>query len=287
MKSSRRYRRFVNQKRRLARPFVKILIALLVFIGIFIFIKMNTRYWNGEDKIGIVNQKENGDAEVTLVDPKLDEIVSLTVPGNTEVEVAKNLGTMRLKNVWQLGINEGVGGNLVAQTVTRNFLFPVFLWRDIKGKTNIPLGDRVYLKLFDLKTKNPERTEIDLGKSQFLKRELLKDGEIGFRLYGEMSERLTAYFADDDFAGKDVKIYIKDATGSFGVAQRLGRIVEVVGGKVVTIEKLPLEDSDCTVLGKDKKIVSKISKLFSCKAGRGNTDYDLEIRLGKGFAARF
>ena len=188
------------------RKFWFFIIPICLFA--YLFIRLNTGYWNGIDKITTVVERENGDTEVVLVDPKLKEIVYLIIPGDTEVSVARNLGTMRLKNVWRLGINEGIGGSLVAQTVTRNFMFPVTLWIDVNGGTNIPIGDRFLLKIFNLKTKNLDKTEINLGEGQFLKRGILSDGELGYKLYGQISNRLTVYFADDVFVGK--KIYIKD-----------------------------------------------------------------------------
>lgn len=259
----------------------KIVISVLIFLGAYLFIVFNSRYWNGNDKVAKVVEKNNGDTEVVLVDPKLGEVIVLTIPGDTEVSVAKNYGVMRLKNVWQLGVNEGLEGSLVAKTVTQNFLFPLVLWKDAQGKTNVPPGDRFFLKFFELKTKNLETTQIDLAKSQFLKKDRLMDGEVGYRLNGKISERLTAYFSDNDF--QDKKIYIKDATGRFGPADNIGRILEVLGGKVVTIEKLPQEKLNCVVSGKNKKMISKVAILFSCEGGGKGSDFDLEVKIGSNF----
>lgn len=258
------------------------ILPLLLLILLGVFVRIDTRYWNGKDKINLVQQNGDGSVVVKVYDPSLEEVVALQIPGDTEVSVSRNLGTLRLKNVWQLGINEGLEGKLLTETVTKNFLFPVFLWRGVKGETNLPFGDRLYLKFFDIKTKNSERTEIDLWKSQFLKKMKLTDGETGYKLQGEMSERLTSYFVDEDLEGK--KIYIKDATGISGIGERVGKVIEVMGGKVVTIEKGTLEDSDCVVAGGLSK---KVARVFSCKVGKGKTDFDLEIVLGRQFAKRY
>lgn len=257
-------------------------LPLLVLILLGVFIRINTRYWNGKDKIYLVQQNGDGSVTVKVYDPTLEEVIALQIPGDTEVSVSRNLGTLRLKNVWQLGINEGLGGKLLTETVTKNFLFPVFLWRGVEGETNLPLGDRLCLKFFDIKTRNSERTEIDLWKSQFLKKMKLTDGETGYKLQGEMSERLTVYFVNEDLEGK--RIYIKDATGTVGIGERVGEVIEVMGGKVVTIEKAAPEDSDCLVTGDLSK---KIARVFSCTVGKGKTDFDLEVVLGRQFAKRY
>lgn len=271
------------KRKKLPLPYMKIFVAVLIclFLLGYLFIRVNTHFWNGNDKIAKVVEKNNGDTEVVLIDPKFGEIIIFTIPGDTEVSVAKNYGVMRLKNVWQLGVNEGLGGSLVSQTVSQNFLFPLVLWENVERKTNIPLGDRLFLRFFELKTKNLEKTEIDLAKSQFLRKGKLSDGEMGFKLNGKISERLTAYFNDPEFQNK--KIYIKDATGKFGITENMGRILEVFGGKIVAIEKLPQEKLRCEVWGKNKKMVFKVAMLFSCKSQGEESNFDLEIRVGSEF----
>jgi len=259
------------------------LLVLLVAVFGIIF-KLNTRYWNGEDKVNVVEQNSDGGVSVKVYDPKLEEIVTLIIPGETEISVSRNLGILRLKNVWQLSVNEKIGGKLLTQTVTKNFLFPVFLWKGSDGSTNVPFGDRLLIWIFEKRTKNLQKTEIDLGKSQFVRKLKLNDGEIGYKLPGAISERLTVYFVDNDFLVDSPKVYIKDATGTFGVSENVGRVIEVMGGKVVTIEKAQGQDSDCTVWG---TLAKKIVRIFDCKVDKRTSNFDLEIVLGKSFAKRF
>lgn len=260
-----------------------IFILPLLILGLIFFVNTNKKYWDGESKVASVDQEENGDTTVILRDPILDEIISFIIPGETEVVVARSLGTMRLKNVWQLGVNEGVGGELVAKTIMSNFLFPVSLWIDANERTNIPLVDRIIMKLFDLQIKDIDRTEINLAQSLFLKKGMLTDGESGYKLNGGPPERLTSYFVDDNFEGMEV--YIKDASGKLGVAEKIGMVLEVMGGKVIAIEKMSTEKGGCGVLVKDKgqQIVKKMSNLFSCKLELKDTNFDLEVKLGSDF----
>lgn len=275
----------------------KFLIPVVLVVGFLIFIKVSTRFWNGGDKLAFVSPA-GADVKVTVLDPKLSEKIALTIPGDTEVDVARGYGTLRLKNVWKLAQNERLDGGLVASTITKNFLFPVYLWSDkdlsnlssfvfFPGETNMAFGDRLAVAMFALKVKNVDRVEIDLGKSQFLTKTKLQDGEAGFRLTGPVSERLTIYFSDNVFGGQNLKIHIVDGTGIFGVSESMGEILEVMGGKVVSVDKSGKTGVDCQVFGKDPEIVKKTARLFSCKSLKDKTDFDLEVVIGSEFARRF
>jgi len=313
MRSARR-RQLIEKKKNSGKftgLFFKVFLPIILVIGFLVFLKLDSKHWNGRDKFVLTYRLENGDVAVSVLDPKLTELTTLVIPGDTQVDVARNYGELRLKNVWQLGINEKIGGSLLAETVSQNFLFPVFLWSGSDAKsiadgsftgilrfiifpksTNINLGDRLSIGLFALKIRNVEKDSIDLGKNQFLSKQKLNDGQFGYILSGPISPRLTAYFSDNDFAdsaasGKNLRVSIKDATGMAGVADKVGQIVEIMGGKVISVDKRNLAPGDCIVLGTDPKIVRKIADLFACKTSSSRGEMDLEIDLGSDFAKRF
>lgn len=278
----------------------KILVPIILLLGIIFFVKLNTKYWNGNDKVSFAFIKGDGNVGVTVLDPKLSEMTTLTIPGETQVDVARNYGTLRLKNVWQLSQNEKLGGLLLPETITQNFFFPTTLWSSTDlsdiykfifstDKTNISFGDRLSIGLFALKVGDLNKTEIDLAKSQFLHKEKLNDGLVGYTIMDqEIIQRLGVYFSDNEIADKNFRVYIADATGQPGVAQLVGQIIEVLGGKIVSIDrKQDVVDSDCQILGSDSNFNKKIATLFSCNVITGKTDFDLEVRLGARFAKRF
>ncbi|MGA2910841.1 MAG: hypothetical protein ABSE04_03545 [Candidatus Microgenomates bacterium] len=309
MKSARR-RAFIERKRKKGKFFgilVKVFTPVFLILAIFVFIRISTRYWNGHDKVSVAFREANGDAAITVMDPKLDEVTTFTIPGDTQVEVARNFGTFRIKNVWQLGIDQKAGGSLLPETIRNNFLFPVFLWSESSAEslgtgnmggilhfiflpktTNIPFGDRLSMGVFAFRIQDLGRSEIDLGQSQFVTKETLNDGQIGYVINGPISQRLTVYFSDNDIADENLRVNIVDATGAPGVSDNVGEILEVMGGKVVSVDKkLSAENSDCSVTGNNSEIIRKVSDLFSCRVVKGQTDFDLEIQLGQKFAARF
>ncbi len=295
-----------KEKKTSSNLLAKIFLPIVIIFALILLIKINTKYWNGKDKVAFVFRQASGDVSVSVLDPKLDEITTLSIPADTQVDVARSYGTLRIKNVWQLAINEKLNGKLLSETVARNFLFPVNLWSDsdaihikdadffgvlkfvvLPKSTNIPVGDRLSMGLFALKLRALNKTEINLGTSQFLHKEKLSDGQVGYVLVGKISERVSVYFSDNQISERGMRISIVDGTGKFGEAQTVGEILEVMGGKVISIDKNNmLPDVDCSVLGKDPSVVKKISKLFSCTYGVGG-EADLQITIGGKFAKRF
>ena len=131
-----------------------------------------------------------------------------------------------------------------------------------------------------------------MGKNQFLVKQKLNDSQMGYVLAGNVSQRLTIYFADGNFesgttSGSSLRVAIGDATGVPGVADKVGAIIEVMGGKVVSINKKEAADTDCTVSGSNPMAVKKVASIFSCKVSTENGNFDLEIDLGQKFAKRF
>lgn len=301
MRSAQRKARIENGKKKV-RVFgllIKVFIPLVIILSTILYLNLSTKYWNGHDKMSFAFQNSEGKVGVVVLDPVLNEQTTLIIPGDTEVSVARGYGTLRIKNVWQLGVNEKLGGGLLAQTITQSFLFPTNLWSDCDmsnvwkfifttKQTNISFVDRLSAGIFALRVNGIDKTEIDLGVSQFLRKQNLTDGKPGYVTAGNVGGRLTVYFADNNFADKNIKFGLVDATGSYSLASKMGQILEVLGGKVVEVEKKPQDTSlDCEVSGSNPDVVKKVSTLFSCKKTTDKSSFDLEMRIGTKFAKRF
>jgi hypothetical protein len=285
----------------------KLLAAVLLMVGFFVFIKTQTRVWNGEDKVSVaVFDKDR--VVVATFDPGAQEITSIIIPGETQVDSARELGTFRIKNIWRLGENEKIGGVLLSETVTKNFKFPTGSWADAPAlaystgetakalgivfksfSTNLGIGDKLAMALFSLRVKNTNRVEIDLAKTGYLKEAKLLDGESGYLVSGKPPQELAAIFADPQIARGSIRIEIINETGEASDPEAVAQILEVIGGKVSSLVKGDIQDYDCTVLGANRSDIKKIAKVLGCnredKAPEGN--FDLEVRLGKRFAERF
>ncbi len=280
----------------------KIFAAVVGLFVIFLITFSQTKFWRSGDKLSLSVGDGGGGVSVITFDSKGETITTVTIPGDTQVEVSRGLGTFRLKSVWELGVNEKAEGALTSETVTKNFEFPSYTWVDARAdlsspfktlfspyKTNLGIGDKIQIALFSLGVKNAGRVNIDLRETSYLKKMILKDGEEGFIVTGSIPQNLSVIFADPEVSSKNFKVIIRDSTQKAGIAREIGEIVEVLGPKVASITKENLGDIDCEVSGKDARFSSKVALVFGCKVvgGKLEGNFDLEIKLGEKFAKRF
>lgn len=289
------------------RGFLGYLVIMIMVVGLIVWLKFSTNYWTGEDKLTLAINNSDGGVNVVTFNPIDSEIVNIYIPGNTQVEVTHQLGVWKIKSLWQLGKQEGLRGNLLTSTVTRNFKFPVYLWsgefalgltntslasllRGIFGfyETNLGMGDRVRLAFFSLGIKNSKRVDVDLSQTSYLKKTVLKDGEEGYVVSGNIPQKLAATFSDNEFSQSMPRIMIRDRSDNPGEVEEVGKIVEILGGKVSSISRESGEDVVCKVAGKDKSFIETILRLFPCQEERrANLNFDLEMTIGRDFQKNF
>jgi len=293
-------------KKSLKGPVLFLFLILVSFLLYGIFRKGSV--WNGKDKFTIAIRGENEDVKIVVFDPAIEKITIVKIPGETEVQVSRKLGTWRLKSLWELGENEGIGGALLAETATRYLKFPTTAWADSKAyplatgnlvqmvkseffhyETNIGFPDRISLFLFGLKVGNTQREEIDLAETGYLRKTTFVDGESGYEVLRVFPNELLAVFSDPFISKNQTKVMIKDSSGDGSVSESLSGVVEVMGGKIASIAKEEETDEDCTVFGKEHTLVAKFSVLFGCTVVRNTNDsvFEVEIRIGKAFARRY
>ena len=207
-----------------------------------------------------------------------------------------------------MGENEGFTGKLAVETVTKYFNFPVYKWADTSAiglsnggivpmlravfssyKTNLKIGDRIGILIFLLRIKNTGRTDIDLNETSYLKKATFIDGGGGYVVSGSPSQKLTSIFVDNNISKKGSTILIKDASGKSGVAEDVGEVIQVIGAKVASIQRIDKKDVDCFVSGKNSEFSKKIARIFSCDIDEDKLEssFDFEIQIGEQFAKRF
>lgn len=284
-------------------------IFFVLFLGLFlVLLFVAITLILNKDKINMAVRGEVGEIYVSSFDLETKKITTFLIPPETELEVSRSLGKWKAKSLWQLSLNEGLGGVLLAETVTRDFHFPVFLWADSLAqgfsdgevgtpflslfapyKSNLGIMDRLRLFFMALSVKSFDKELIDLTKTSYLRKTKLADGEEGYVVTKNLPQELVYVFAETLINKKETRVEIIDLTGTHGVGEGVGATVEVLGAKILATTKGPADDSDCLVLGKDRVIVAKIAKVFSCEEGKGSAEerFDIQIKIGKKFARRF
>lgn len=314
-RNRKKTRRLNNKRSKRKTRLVKTSFAIVVIITLLISLFMSSKYWDGDNKLSIVIRENDGNVLVTTLDPASARITSILIPGNTEVELARQLGRIQLKNVWQLGRNEKLEGKLLAETVTRNFRFPVYTWGETNAKgfsesnlssilsasifpykTNLKIGDRIRMGIFALSVNNKDRIKYDLTDTAYLKKTILTDGEEGHVISGSFPQNLLVVYSDIEMSRLGATVVIRDASENDFIAKNLGEVVEVLGAKIASIDSNSVSNTffensgyDCLVGGKNEKAVEKISYLFSCRINEKikEESFDLEIIIGKAFAERY
>ena len=284
--------------------FYLLLAALVVtFIFIYQFTKKN---WDSKNKLSLAIKNQDGGVSLVTFDPISNEIITINIAGNTEVNVSENLGVWKLSSVWELGESQGYSPKLLTKTITRSLKFPVYLYADSEAigysqanvigiikaasfpyKTNLHFIDKISLGIFALKIKNPNRVSIDLTQTSYLKFKKLADGNEGYVVTKFFPTELLPVFANFNFSKKTFNVLIIDASGQH-IAQDIAQVIEILGAKVASVDNVAQADFGCEVKGDDRRAQEIISLLFACnKSPELPDNFDLQIKIGKEFAKSY
>lgn len=277
-------------KRQTRKRYLLFLILPLVILFLVIFF-FKTSLWDGKSKFSLVVAGKE-EVKIKVFDPKSETILEMIIPGDTQVQVAGNLGSWKLKSVWQLGLNEGRPGELLAKTVAKNFGFPVFAWvneKDFK-QTNLRLGDWLRLLLFEFKVDRNQRLTLNLRDfSEFLKEKTLLDGSRGYVIFGKVPLKIAALFAEEDISNRNLKVRIVIQMSAGDPTPAVAQIIEMLGAKVVSITKEDPGDFTCLVASTDQKLRKVLARIFACQEEKQSreSNFDIEIKLGSQFTRNF
>lgn len=281
------------------------IIITLLFAAFFV---MRTNKWNGKDKFSLVINNSDNSLSIVVFDPSLEEMYVLGVPGNTEIEVAGDYGLWKVKSLWLLDKQEGLHGQLIVRSITMAMKIPVYSWADEQAhglvnpglrptiralfanyKSDLSFADKLRLVMFSSKVKNTKKINIDLSQTSFLEKKTLSDGEEGYKIAEFPPQRISAIFSEPELAGGIVRVSIKDSTGKQNLAKNVGGVIEVLGGKISSIENLEGFDGFCILKSKDEKKLSLLLRVFDCEEYSISPDqsFDIEITLGKKFISEY
>lgn len=253
----------VKNKRIFVFWLVLSLISTLIFF-VFLIFKIQTL-----KKFAYVNNN-GGNVEVIVIDSQKDKYLKILIDKDFNVQSSRNYGQYKIGNLWVLGQKDGFKGKLVAETVTKNFAIPIYLWKD---------GRYSNLNLFQA------------IKSSIVQKQLF---EYDFTLKNiNTPDSVLINFASDDsflLSETDVtlpKLEIVDLTGGSNLAENIVNILGVYGVKATSYSKGYDENLDCEIGGFNKTLVDVVSKIFSCQKKLDDGGADLRIRIGKAFVDRF
>ncbi|BCX14946.1 MAG: hypothetical protein KatS3mg088_629 [Patescibacteria group bacterium] len=239
------------------------------------------------------------------------ETAVIEIPSNVEVEVARSLGNWELSSVWNLGENEKIGGGkLLVETLRNNFFAPVFFWTSEKGnsllggnyldrlsfpflerRSNLNFFQKIRLAIFSARFKESELTKINLSQTSFLQAARLKTGKDGYLIKGVLPEDLLWVYADPLFLKNKVFISVINESGGSLLVSKVGKIIESMGGKILSVENQNMTDSDCEVYSSNYALAREVALVFSCRLQESKDyktqDGEIILKIGKKFKDRF
>ena len=149
-------------------------------------------------------------------------------------------------------------------------------------------GDKLKVYLFSISLGNSRNVDLDLEDLGYIKKTILVSGVSGYSVTSQFPKRLLGVFSDK-FIAKGTTVALKDATGNSQTANEIAEILEVLGAKVVAVDRLRRSSQDCKISGKNRQVSKKVYLYFDCQIEEESTDssFDLQISLGGRFADRF
>lgn len=240
----------------------------------------------------VVIPTSNEDLELTHFDFKDGRAVVLTVPSDTEVNLAMRRGTLRARSVTRLIELEGLPGQILSDTVMKTLYLPVDYWAKEKKYGTYLGGDiplTVRLAIFIQNLGGLRKENINLKDTSVLVNSRLKDGEDGYIVSGHLPLSLLSLFADPEISSGQTAVRLVNGMGEGEAALApIAAILEVLGAKPVPPVNVDKSDTDCIVRAKDKYKLARVASVFNCEVSTDLPEaFDVELVLGRRFFERF
>lgn len=291
-----------NKRKLTAKKNIFILLfPVLLLLGYLIFVPGN---FDLSSRLSLAISGLNGEVSVLVFDTHSNTITKTLLPKNLYLETSHGLGNWQLGSLWRLGLDENLGGELLGDSITKSILLPIDAWASqealgffegpvdivkatlLRYKTNLSFKDRVRLGIYALGVRGNEKEVIDILDTGYLKKEILPGGEEGYVKGAKLPLNLATAFSIKEIGDKSLPVFIIDKTENKSLVNNLGEIIEVLGTKVVSVQKNDSENSDCVVNGGGDS-GQKIAQIFRCDYKSEVMDTRIEITIGKIFEARF
>lgn len=283
-------------------PFIRFSFRFLAVVFIFTLIILGFRLisqskWNGKDRItfALATSPDGTDGEVYLVSYLPAEQLSVVaLPSALQIEAVGGFGPWRVGSLYKLGELEGRGGALLSGTLAEFFGVGVDGWIVFSGKvevsgetakaalrplllkpvfgrgrTNLGLWDllRLWSSIGSVRASSAE--VVELSSIGVLHEEILPDGSKAYRTDPEWLDQLARrLLASPELSREGLAIAVLNATEHQRLGNRATRVVENMGGNVVSVSDFPTIEERSTIIVSNDSLrssitVSELSKFFS------------------------
>lgn len=244
---------------------------------------------------------DDPDVKLIVLDITQTESYEFVIPGDTSVRVARDLGVLKLKNVYKLSQNETGTGEILAETVRNNFYVPVYYWSDgsldevINGSliakiksligvsnNNLSLKERLHVLWFASILKPYQKSTVDISQTGVLAEATLTDGSDGFKIVRDFPDRLVSVFAQDGSRVDEVRL---NDLSDDPVQDSVSKITQVLGARIALVtQEEGIGDFYCRVTGTGIR-ARELANTLDCSLffKPAEDPFSIELELGKNF----
>lgn len=281
-----------------------VLLIILVGISFKTYLAWQNRLWTEGTRFTVI--VGTNDPTLYSMNRETGKILLARFPEKVQVEASHDYGSWFMGSLWQLGEQEGLGGEILANSVKKAFGIPVDAWMDKRGEalfkealflsrmsTNLTFFDRLSVLLAVSKAGLADRQEVDLVSLRVLSKQRFADGVEGYIVVPEQAKVIFEKSLRDDAVFKEGKtVSIVNTTTKSGLAREVARLAGILGLRIINAESKMEGVKDCLIIGGKSELSSlsakRLAGLLGCSLKEGETSTSqLQIFLGEGFAQRF
>lgn len=297
------YKRSHRKKERISRFRVFLLVMASGLILIFTLKTLQLIHkavWDGQSRINLII--DAGDIFFTSFDPKEEKILVVSVPPQTYIEAPYGYGSYPFGAIYNLGEIEKKGGEVLSLSAQEFFAVPIDAWikmppgrlnindegsakRQLVNlfqnfswllasdgiiKSNLTILDRSRLWWQIRQVRADKVVSLRLPSVDVMGDSVSSEGSDGkFQNLSKLDNSLSSYLTDQEIREESLKIGILNSTGESGLGNRVGRLINNLGGVVIDIGNQDQQLDHCLIKTKkeniNKKTVQHLRKIFSCK----------------------
>lgn len=258
-----------------------LIFLLVISIGGFIiaffhfYSSFKNRIWDYAGRINILD-KEN--LTVLSIPNESGNLVEIKLPKDAYVEVADDYGYYKLKDVYEIGQVDKKGTVLLKKTVSDFLGLPI----DAE-KNELTVWDQY--KVWQKKQDSEKSIkQIKLEEMPVFTEDALADGS---KIEKVDSTKIDFYlrevFWEKELRSENLSVGVFNASETFGLAEKVSRKIENIGGRVVEAGNYTNAVENCllkTTIDKEKSTTFKrFIKIFPCKVEIGEIDPRFNIIL--------
>lgn len=256
-------------------------------------------HWDGASTINLVAKSDN--IYILSFNPLEKSVTIVQIPDETYLDLPLGFGRWPTRSIYNLGQGENppIGAALLEGTITSVFGIPVdgylispqtakISFEEVIGNLRKnPLAGFSFVRKYKTNLDALEMTKLwwgirgvrsdkikvlDLGQSQITDWILLSDGS---RALGINQLKLDQYIQDQlkdsKVDGEGLSIGIFNATNYPGLAEKAGRIVTNMGGRVTFTTNMKVHLDKSLVLGNNSYTVNRLAQIFApqCQSPKG------------------